>query len=332
MKESFDETWGQILAESPSNFVIQNALGTCYERVSQHNHIFCSVSGGGDSDMMVDMLIRCGAKDKTDFVFCDTGLEYAATIEHLDELERKYDITIKRVSAQRSIPYCVKEYGVPFWSKYTSEMIYRLQKHGFQFEDEDFDTLYAKYPKCKSALRWWCNVSEGKTTQFNIRRYPFLREFMIDNPPDFRISNLCCTWAKKKALHDLIAGGEYDMQCLGIRQSEGGIRANVYKTCFTESDDIDQFRPVFWLRDSDKNEYCAWYGIEHSRCYSEYGLSRTGCFGCPFGKRFEDELESIKNYEPKLHKAAIAIFGQSYDYTRKYYEYREQHGSTIRRK
>lgn len=327
-----NKAWSRILSEAPDNFVIQNALGTCFERVLDHNRILCSVSGGGDSDVMVDMLTRCGAKDKTDFVFCNTGLEYAATLNHLSALEVKYGINIQRTSAQKSIPYCVKEYGVPFWSKYTSEMIYRLQKHGFQFEDEDFDTLYAKYPKCKSALRWWCNVSEGNTTQFNIRRYPFLREFMIDNPPDFRISNLCCTWAKKKALHQILSAGKYDLQCLGIRKSEGGARSLAYKTCFTEGDGVDQFRPVFWLSDSDKEEYCKWYGVKHSKCYTEYGLIRTGCFGCPFGKRFEEELNIIKQYEPRLYRAAIAIFGKSYEYTRRYYEYREQRGSIVRRK
>ena len=332
MKDDFHESWARILSEAPDNFVIQSALATCFERVLEHKHILCSVSGGGDSDVMIDMLIRCGAKEKTDFVFCDTGLEYDATIEHLSELEDKYGIVIHRVSAKKSIPRCAKEYGVPFWSKYASEMIYRLRKHGFQFEDEDFDTLYKKYPKCKSALEWWCNVSEGNTTQFNIKRYPYLREFMIENPPDFPISNLCCAWAKKRALHDMLLCGDYDLQCIGVRQSEGGVRAHMYKNCYTEHEDVDQFRPVFWLRDSDKEEYCSWYGVEHSRCYTEYGLLRTGCFGCPFGKRFEEELEAIKNHEPKLYKAAIAIFGKSYDYTRRYYEYREQRGSTIRRK
>lgn len=264
--------------------------------------------------------------------FSDTGLEYDATIGHLSELENKYGIVIQRVSAKKSIPRCVKEYGVPFWSKFASEMIYRLQLHGFQFEDEDFDTLYKKYPKCKTALKWWCNVSEGKTTQYNIRRFPYLKEFMIENPPDFKISNMCCMWAKKKAMAEVLHSDDYDLQCLGIRQAEGGMRAGTYKTCYTEGDGVDQFRPIFWLRDTDKEEYCEWYGVEHSKCYSEYGLLRTGCFGCPFGKRFEEELEAIKNHEPKLYKAAIAIFGKSYDYTRKYYAYREEHGSTIKRK
>lgn len=63
------------------------------------------------------------------------------------------------------------------------------------------------------------------------------------------------------------------------------------------------------------------FDIQHSRCYSEYGLKRTDCAGCPFGRDFEFELEVIKKYEPKLYKAVNKIFGDSYEYTRKYKEF-----------
>lgn len=39
-------TLEQIIAEALDNFVIQNALIKCYEVVSSHNKIVCSVSGG----------------------------------------------------------------------------------------------------------------------------------------------------------------------------------------------------------------------------------------------------------------------------------------------
>lgn len=120
--------------------------------------------------------------------------------------------------------------------------------------------------------------------------------------------------------------GSFDLVCRGVRKSEGGIRAATYKNCFDQKQDgtADVFRPVFWFRDSDKEEYCKHYGVTHSRCYTEYGLIRTGCVGCPFGKRFEDELDAINKYEPKLYKACINIFGDSYEYTRKYLEFREK--------
>jgi hypothetical protein len=38
------------------------------------------------------------------------------------------------------------------------------------------------------------------------------------------------------------------------------------------------------------------------------------------------ELEIIKRYEPKLYKLACAVFGDSYEYTRQFYEFRERKG------
>lgn len=75
---------------------------------------------------------------------------------------------------------------------------------------------------------------------------------------------------------------------------------------------------MFWYKNSDKRQYEEAFGVIHSKCYTEYGLERTGCAGCPFGKNFEFELEVIRRYEPKLFKAVNNIFGQSYEYTRKY--------------
>ena len=60
-------------------------------------------------------------------------------------------------------------------------MIERLQRHNFQWEDKPFDTLYKKYPKCKSALMWWCNA-HPQGSRFNISVNKYLKEFIIQTP------------------------------------------------------------------------------------------------------------------------------------------------------
>lgn len=292
-------------------------------RIARAQQYRVLVQWGGDSDVMVDMLCRCGAKGKTEFVFFDTGIEYQATKDHLCYLEKKYDITIHREKAVKPVPVATKEYGQPFWGKFPAEMIHRLQLHNFKWEDRPFEELIKEYPNCKTALEWWCNVTSGNTTQYAIKRSPYLKEFMVANPPTFPIHSKCCTYAKKKVAENYIARGNYDLSCIGIRQSEGGIRAAAFKTCYSEGKGIAHFYPVFWLRDKDKEEYCEWYGVTHSDCYTKYGLERTGCFGCPFGKRFEEELKIIEQYEPRLLKAANNIFHDSYEYTRAYLKFRE---------
>lgn len=199
-------------------------------------------------------------------------------------------------------------------------MIRRLQGHNFQFEDKSFDELYEEYPKCKSALEWWCNTKPSKA--HNINQNKWLKEFLVANPPTFNISNLCCKFAKKDVSYKLLSENHFDLSIIGVRKAEGGVRSTAYKSCFSEKDDgCDEYRPLFWYKDSDKKEYDEHYGVIHSKCYTEYGLKRTGCAGCPFGRDFEFELEVIEKYEPKLFKAVNNIFGESYEYTRKYMEF-----------
>lgn len=66
--------------------------------------------GGADSDVMLDMIIRCGGKKKTTFVFFDTGLEYAATKEHIEYLEEKYQIEVVREKPTKPIPISCREW------------------------------------------------------------------------------------------------------------------------------------------------------------------------------------------------------------------------------
>ena len=278
--------------------------------------------GGADSDVMVDMIVRCGAKDRTDFVFFNTGLEYRATLEHLDALEKRYDIRIERVRPVKSIPQSCREHGVPFRSKDFSQKIYAAQHHGFRWEDESLEVLSGRYQHLSGALRWWCNY--GSFRSYTIQSAAYLKEFIMQNPPDFPISDECCTYAKKLPSRRYEKAGGYDLKCMGVRKEEGGLRGTAYKTCYTEGDGMDHFRPVWWLRNCDKQEYCEYYGIIHSRCYTEYGMQRTGCVGCPFAMDFEDNLERMKKFEPHLYTAAVNIFGKSYEYTRQYKKFRDE--------
>ena len=291
----------------------------------------CSISGGADSDIVLDIIHSVDEDKKVTYFWIDTGLEYTATKEHLDYFEQKYGIEIQRIKPTKPIPTCVKEYGVPFLSKYVSEQMMRLQKHNFQWEDESLEVLLKKYPKCKIALQWWCGeyytAENGvqKMSRFSINRNRFLKEFIMQNPPDFPISNKCCEYAKKKPAKHFIKEMGADLEITGIRKSEGGIRSANYKTCFSESKSkgCNTYRPIFWYTDSDKKDYEQMFDIHHSRCYTEYGLKRTGCVGCPFSKHINEELAVIEKYEPDLYKAAMHIFGQSYEYTRKYREFQK---------
>lgn len=312
-----------ILDDTPQNLPIFDSLIIADNKIKRYRNICCSISGGADSDILLDICAKVDKDKKVKYVFFDTGLEYEATKRHLKYLEQKYNITIDVEKAVKPIPLCCRIYGQPFLSKQVSEFIGRLQKHNFKWEDRPYDELVKEYPKCKSALKWWCNEKGGKGV-FNISRNKYLKEFMVENPPTFAISNKCCTYAKKYVAKNYKEANNIELSITGVRKAEGGARATAYKNCFTsnvERDIADEFRAIFWYKNDDKTVYENHYDIKHSDCYTKYGLTRTGCAGCPYGRDFEKELDIIKEYEPKLYKAVNKIFGESYEYTRRYKQF-----------
>ena len=356
-----NRTLFNVLDTMPHNQTIIDNVVKAWSKINStiYNRICCSVSGGSDSDLLVDICARCDVSNKVEYVWFDTGLEYVATKQHLDFLEQKYHITIIRRKAIKPIPLSCKEYGQPFLSKQVSEFMYRLQKYGFRWEDKPLDVLLKKYCKkadkkkakqleqdvaigksvkwvkvngawyygCVSALMWWCNAKQedGSKSMFNIERNTYLKEFLIQNPPPFKIANKCCKYAKKDVTHQLIKENAYDLMIIGVRKAEGGVRATAYKSCFSHYDNrCDEYRPIFHYSNEDKDEYNRHCGIENSQCYTVYGLCRTGCVGCPYGRNLEAELNVCEKYEPKLSRAVNNVFHDSYEYTKRYKNFQKE--------
>lgn len=312
------------LLDTIENEVVGKAFLTTFHKLNMCNYkkVLCSVSGGSDSDIMIDIMYRCDNKNIVDYVYFDTGLEYQATKDHIKYLEEKYNINIEVIRPKKPIPLSCRDFGQPFLSKHVSEMIDRLQRHNFKWEDKSFDELLEDYPKCKSALEWWCN--EKLSPAFNITQNKLLKEFMVKYPPTFKISQKCCKYAKKDLAHDKLFNGNYDLDVTGIRKAEGGVRSTAYKSCFDNySNKYDRYRPIFWFSNNDKQYYNKNFKIINSNCYFVYGFQRTGCCACPFGKEYENELSIVKEYEPKLYKATTNIFKDSYEYTKQYKEFKE---------
>ena len=311
-------------AEDFDNINVYEALLKCEVQMSRHHDIIVSVSGGSDSDIMMDMVERTKKPyNNIRYVWFNTGMEYDATKRHLDYLEHRYNVTIELVKGM-PIPLCVKKFGQPFLSKNVSEMLGRMQNYGFRWEWFDtVEEMRKVYPNMPiGILRFWTNSYGGDgRSMFNINWHPDLKEFMVENPPQFQISAKCCMYSKKKPAHEYRMNCGSDLECVGVRKAEGGVRAATYKNCFTPGDDIDRFRPMFWLSDGDKQDYEQQFNIIHSDCYTKWGFRRTGCVGCPFNPKVLSEIDIIEQYEPKMAKACKNIFGDSYEYVKQYRDY-----------
>ena len=313
-----------LLDSAPRNMNIYDSLLKAHSVLDRHLRCAVSISGGSDSDIVLDLL-ELVKPDSCElvYVFFDTGLEFAATKRHLDELELKYGVTIERRKPRMTIPVSCHKYGVPFICKDVSEMMNRLQKHDFDWNDPPENATAEKYGRCVSALDWYFNrrpISVSGKPKHNIGRYKLLREFIMANEPGFLISDRCCDYAKKYTAADFCKEYNPDLTVTGMRQAEGGRRSASNRSCFSPRTDSrpDNFCPTWFWTDADKAAYKEWRGIRYSDCYEVYGLKRTGCVGCPCNSKAEQELAMVEPFEPQIVKAARNVFAASYDYKRRY--------------
>lgn len=238
----------EVLDAAPDNQLIRNTFIKADKLLRFYKNPVVSISGGSDSDIMLDLVEKIRGDRSISYVFYDTGIEYAATKRHLSELESKYGIIISRAKAKVPVPLGCKKYGVPFLSKRVSMCINRLQKYNFQWEDEPYETLVLKYPNCQSALKWWCNAW-GENSRFNIEKNKLLKEFILQHPPTFSISDKCCNGAKKATAKQVEKEFDCCIKFIGERRAEGGIRALRHHSCFdyNENDIVQSYRPLFFL-------------------------------------------------------------------------------------
>lgn len=95
--------YNELLGMAKDNLIIFDSFVKAESVLKNHDKIVVSISGGSDSDIVLDIIYRVNeATTKKDihYVFFDTGLEYQATKNHLKYLENKYGIEIERESNQ----------------------------------------------------------------------------------------------------------------------------------------------------------------------------------------------------------------------------------------
>lgn len=163
-------------ADLPSPAKFQAIMGIIMSRLTQHPNAICSISGGSDSDILLDLIERSRqmvSLPEVKYCFFNTGLEMAATKRHIKELEEKYGVIITEHRPKKNIVLATREYGQPFVSKIMSSAMECVQKKGLPFSiKEEYDKaedkaakrqeLRERYPKAEQGINFLCCCnSEG---------------------------------------------------------------------------------------------------------------------------------------------------------------------------
>lgn len=316
---------------------------------------YAHIQGGADSDILIDLIERTrhlypNALPPIKYVFFNTGLEMKATKDHVKEVAEKYGVEIETVKPKVGIVQATRQHGIPFVSKIMSGGLSEWQKKNIplsiaeeyeQAEDKAAkrQELKERYPKCQSVINFLCCCNSAGEPRPNIQLVinssKYMRDFINEFPPDFQISAKCCDYCKKQPAHRVQKG--YEMVITGERRDEGGMRSVPRKDCstmcFTETADGQyRLRPLYYVSDKDKAWYKEHFGVKYSDAYEVYGLTRTGCCGCPISYKAVEDLEKIRPYEPNLVKAVWNVFGKSYLYRQQYNEYKAKRMEEEKRK
>lgn len=260
---------------------------------------YLSFSGGKDSTVVLALIKMCEyiytiPKNAIPAVYCDTRIELDATSEFVRWCKDNWYGNVQIIYPEKTFPQVLNEFGKPLKSKMKSEFIERYQRNKDK-EQYGYRTLMGiadlSYSKLKIADR-----------DLHIMHDDF----------DIPISNKCCLYLKKKPFLQYNKDNDMQGYFLGIRTNEGGARqlaaekrlANGGLLCTATRGKYTIKMPIIDWTDDDVDEFIKAYNVPLSKAYTDYGMTRTGCVGCPFSRHLGDDLKVLYENEPNKYKAA----------------------------
>jgi 3'-phosphoadenosine 5'-phosphosulfate sulfotransferase (PAPS reductase)/FAD synthetase len=212
--------------------------------------IYCSVSGGKDSEVMLDIIRRFVDKNAL-AVFCNTGNEYPEVVKFVRQTENlitvRPDIQIKQI---------IERYGFPLISKEQSRYINQ-----------------AKHTKSDKLLHIRLYGGEKGIGKISERW-----KSLIDAP--FDVSEKCCTYLKRKPFEKFHKEtGLFPV--IGTMAGESRLRLQKWLKhgCNSfESNMIASYPMSIWT-ENDVWAYIRRFNLPYSPIY-DMGIRRTGCMVC----------------------------------------------------
>lgn len=271
------------------------------------NNAYISFSGGKDSTVLHYLIDLALPNNKIPRVFINTGIEYNDIVKYVKELASKDDRIII-VNSGINIKQMLEKYGYPFKSKDHSNKMQRFYKMGL--------TSYVlKYVE-----------NNYYTTENGVNKFkcPNILKYQFYETMNFQISDKCCFKLKKEVASNWQKQNKKTITLTGMRKDEGGQRTHL--TCLTNNG--TKFHPLVIVDESWEDLFLEKYNIKLCKLYyPPYNFKRTGCKGCPFNLKLQDDLDMMRELLPKEYKQCETIWKPVYDeYRRIGYRLRKDTG------
>lgn len=258
---------------------------------------YISFSGGKDSTVLHYLIDEAIPRNEYARVYCDTGIEYFAIQDFVNDLKAKDD-RFEIIRPEKNIKQVLETEGYPFKSKFHSEVV-----HSYQM-----------------------NISKGKEPPHYVKEYISRtsthrdrvcpKKLLYQFRPDFelKIHKICCTRLKKQPFRKYEKKTGRGLRILGLRNSEGGVRSFHFSggsgCVFRDKNgEIYNFAPLAPVSDAFIDWYIEKRNIKLAELYyPPYNFERTGCKFCPYSRYVGQELLIAKDLLPSEYKQAWHIW------------------------
>lgn len=262
MSEDFELTLQDRMA-SIRDFVTRNGEGNFY----------LSFSGGKDSTILSAIIDEAIPGNSIPRVYCDTGIEYRAVRDFV-MAKAESDPRVSVIRPNKPIKATLEAVGYPFKSKEHSKKL----------------SMWAKGSRSESVRRY----AEGDRFAC-----PKKLRYQFSEGLPFKVSDRCCYELKKKPFKGYERSSGRRIAILGLRSGEGGQRAN-HPGCvvYDKRHSPTRFKPLNPVSDAFMEWYAETRGVSLCELYRPpYSFERTGCKGCPYAIKLQEELNRMPEAE-----------------------------------
>ena len=274
-------------------FLLQDRIQKIQQIINQYGeeNFYISFSGGKDSTVLSHLIDHALPNNKIPRVYANTGIEFNMIQNFVFNLSNK-DNRVIIIKPSIPIRKMLETEGYPFKSKHHSEACRRYRQN----KDSEWVQKYVE-----GFYNWSANKCPKKL------KYQFTDDFNY-----LKISDLCCEYLKEKPLDNWAKENNKPYHIIGLMREEGGRRQSANCLSF-RNNKLHAFQPLVAVTKEWENWYIEQYDIEICEIYKEpYNFDRTGCKGCPFNIKLQEELDTLEKYLPNERKQCEIIWGPVY--------------------
>lgn len=277
-----------------NEFLLQDRLQKIQQIIRKYGeeNFYISFSGGKDSTVLSALVDMALPKNQIPRVYANTGIEFNMIRDFVFDMS-KTDDRIVIIKPSVPIKPMLEKEGYPFKSKIHSNCV----------------NLYQTDP----TKNMWKGYTGQRPEYWHTTTCPQKLMYQFTEKNKLRISDICCVKMKEEPLIKWAKDNKRNIAIIGIMKEEGGRRTQ--STCLKFSGKkLKRFQPLVPITKDWENWFIKEYEINICGIYyPPYNFERTGCKGCPFNIRIQDELDTLEKYFPAERRQCEIIWKPVYD-------------------